>query len=54
MRPIINPVPSRVISLVIRKDYIHEKMMNIIVKAVKTCVPAELHEHAVKAEYIKL
>ncbi len=54
LRPIINPVPIRVISLVIRKDYIHEKMMNIIVKAVKTCVPADLHEHTVKAEYIKL
>lgn len=54
LHPIIDPVPHRVISLVIRKDYIHEKMMNIVVKAVKTCVPAELHEHAVKAEYIKL
>ncbi len=52
--PIIDPVPQRVISLVIRKDYIHEKMMNIVIKAVKSCVPAGLHEHTIKADYIKL
>lgn len=54
LHPIINPEPSRVISLVIRKDYIHEKMMNIIVKAVKTCITSELHEHTIKADYIKI
>jgi LysR family hydrogen peroxide-inducible transcriptional activator len=54
LRPVVDPVPHRVISLVIRKDYIHEKLMNIMVKAVKSCVPGELHEHAVRAEYIKL
>ena len=54
LRPVVDPVPHRVISLVIRKDYIHEKLMNIMVKAVKSCVPGELHEHAVRADYIKL
>lgn len=54
LRPVVDPVSQRVISLVIRKDYIHEKMMNIVIKAVKSCVPNELHEHAVRAEYIKL
>jgi hypothetical protein len=29
-------------------------MMNILIKAVKSCVPAELHEHAVKADYVKI
>ena len=52
--PIVNPVPQRIISLVMRKDYIHEKMMNIVVNAVKSCVPAEHHEPLLKAEYIKL
>jgi LysR family hydrogen peroxide-inducible transcriptional activator len=54
LRPVVDPVSLRVISLVLRKDYIHEKMMNIVIKAVKSCVPDELHEHAVRAEYIKL
>ena len=54
LHPIVEPVPQRVISLVIRKDYIHEQMMNVVVKAVKKCVPAELHEQTIKADYIKL
>ncbi|MBR6878472.1 MAG: LysR family transcriptional regulator [Bacteroidales bacterium] len=54
LRNIIDPEPSRVISLVIRKDYIHEKLMNIIIKAIKTRIPVELHEPAIKADYIKL
>lgn len=54
LRPIVDPVPQRVISLILRKDYIHEKMMNIIIKAVKSCVPADLHEHAVKSDYVKI
>lgn len=54
MYSIVDPVPCRVISLVFRKDYIHEKLMNIVVKAVKTCVPAELYEHAVKTDFVKL
>ena len=54
LHPIVDPVPQRVISLVIRKDYIHEKLMNIIVKAVKSCVSAEFYEPTIKTEYIKL
>lgn len=54
LHSIVDPVPQRVISLLIRKDYIHEKLMNIIVKAVKTCVPAEFYEPTIKTEYIKL
>lgn len=54
LRPIVDPVPQRVISLILRKDYIHERMMNIIIKAVKSCVPADLHEHTVKSDYVKI
>ena len=54
LRPIVGPTISRVISLVIRKDYIHEKMMNIFVKAIKSCISPDLYEHAIKSDYIKL
>lgn len=54
LRPVVDPVPQRIISLVIRKDYIHEKMMNVMIKAVKSCVPPDLYEHTVRADYIKL
>ena len=54
VRPVIAPEISRVLCLAIRKDYIHEKMMNIFVKAVKSCISPELYEQAIKSEYIKL
>ena len=54
LRPVVSPEISRVICLAMRRDYIHEKMMNIFVKAVKSCVSPELYEPAIKGDYIKL
>lgn len=54
LRPIIKPTISRVICLAIRKDYIHEKMMNIFVKAVKSCISPKLYEPSIKGDYLKL
>lgn len=54
LRPVVEPEISRVICLAMRKDYIHEKMMNIFVKAIKSCISPELYEPPVKGEYIKL
>ena len=54
LRPIVNPIVSRVICLAMRRDYIHEKMMNIVVEAVKSCVSPELYEPSIKGAYHKL
>lgn len=54
LRPIVAPEISRVICLAMRKDYIHEKMMNIFIKAIKSCISPELYEQTIKGEYIKL
>ena len=54
LRPVIAPEISRVICLALRKDYIHEKMMNIFVKAVKSCISPELYDPAIKGEHLKL
>ncbi len=54
LRPITGQAISRVICLAMRKDYIHEKMMNIFVKAVKSCISPELYEPAIKTDYLKL
>ena len=54
LRPITGQAISRVICLALRKDYIHEKMMNIVVKAVKSCISPELYEPSIKGEYLKL
>ena len=54
IRPIVNPEPQRTIGLVFRKDYVHERMMNIVVKAIKTLVPSEFLDGVIRADYLRL
>ena len=54
IRPIVNPVPERTIGLAFRKDYVHERMMNIVVKAIKTMVPSEFLDGVIRADYLRL
>ena len=54
LRPIIDPVPCRTISLVIRADYIHEAKLNAVVDAVRRIVPAPLQEGVIKKERLVL
>lgn len=54
LKPIVNPEPRRTICLVFRKDYIHERIMNIVVKSIKSIIPYELWDDMIKAEYLRL
>ena len=54
IRPIVNPVPERTIGLTFRKDYVHERMMNIVVKAIKTIVPSEFLDGMIRTDYLRL
>ena len=54
LKPIVNPEPKRTICLAFRKDYIHERMMNIIVKTIKTIIPAEMWDDTIRTDYLKL
>jgi LysR family hydrogen peroxide-inducible transcriptional activator len=54
LKPIVNPEPKRTICLAFRKDYIHERMMNIIVKTIKTVIPAEMWDDTIRTDYLKL
>ncbi len=54
LRPIVDPVPSRTISLVIRRDYIHEARLNAVVDAVKRIIPGTLLENVVRKERLVL
>ena len=54
LKPIVNPEPKRTICLAFRKDYIHEQIMNIVVKSIKTIIPFELWDETIKKEYLKL
>ena len=54
LKPIVNPEPKRTICLAFRKDYIHERMMNIVVKTIKNIIPYEMWDDMIKTEYLKL
>ena len=54
LKPIVNPEPKRTICLAFRKDYIHERIMNIVVKSIKTIIPYELWDDVIKAEHLRL
>ena len=54
LRPIVDPVPTRTISLAIRRDYIHEARMNAVVDAVKRIIPGTLLENVVRKERLVL
>ena len=54
LRPIVDPVPSRTISLVIRADYIHEAKLNAVVDAIRLIIPGPLLEGIIKKGNLSL
>lgn len=54
LRPIIDPVPTRTISLVIRNDYIHEAKLNAVVDAIKQIIPGPLLDNVIRKGHLTL
>ena len=54
LRPITDPAPRRTIVLAIRRDYIHEAMLNAVIRGVKDIIPGTMLENIIRADYIKL
>lgn len=54
LKPIVDPVPRRTISLVIRADFIHQAKMNAVIEAIKTILPGELLDNAIRRGELKL
>ena len=54
LRQIVDPVPQRTISLVVRTDFIHEAKMNAVVDAIRQIIPGTLLENAVRRGHLKL
>jgi LysR family hydrogen peroxide-inducible transcriptional activator len=54
LRPIIDPVPSRTISLAVRKDFIHEAKLNALVDAVRCIIPGTLLESIIRKGHLTL
>lgn len=49
IRPFVDPVPSRVVSLFVRQDYVREGMLNIIRDAILEIIPSHMvDEHLAK------
>ena len=54
LRPIVDPVPQRTISLVMRTDFIHEAKMNAVVDAIRHIIPGTLLENTVRRGRLRL
>ena len=54
LRPLVEPDVVREISLVIRKDYVREKILNEVVDAVKQAVPERMIDSKLKKFTIKI
>lgn len=54
LRPIVDPVPSRTITLAIRNDYIHQAKLNAVVDAIKTIIPGPLLENVLRKGPLKI
>ena len=54
VRPIINPEPNREISLVVRNDYVKERLLNIIAKNISDTIPENMIDERLKKFSIKL
>ena len=42
VRPLQNPEPARIVAFIIRQDFVRERMLNILLDAVKSIVPREM------------
>jgi len=54
IRKIVDPEPVREISLVIRHDYVRERMLNIIAECVRNIIPEHMVDKRLKKYAIKL
>ena len=54
LRPIVDPVPSRTISLAIRSDYIHEARLNAVADAVRHIIPVDMQDAVLRKGHLVL
>jgi LysR family hydrogen peroxide-inducible transcriptional activator len=49
-----NPVPGREVAFVVRRDFVRQRMLNILAEAVKSIIPDEMINERLKMFAIKL
>lgn len=54
IRQIVNPEPVREVSLVVRKDYVRERLLNIIAECIRDIIPEHMIDSRLKKFAIRL
>lgn len=54
IRPLTAPVPTRTVSLFVRRDYVRESMVNVVADAIKTIIPAHMLDERLTKFRIRL
>ena len=54
VRELVDPTPGREVALVVRKDFVKERMINIIAEAIKSIIPEPMLDSRLKRFAIKL
>lgn len=53
-RELYNPVPGREVAFVVRRDFVRERMLNILAEAIKSIIPEEMIDARLRKFSIKL
>ena len=54
IRELVEPTPGREVALVVRKDFVKERMINIVADAIKSIIPESMLDTRIKKFAIKL
>lgn len=54
VRPLVNPVPERVVSLFVRDDYVHEGLLNVVADGIKGIIPEQMLDERLAKYPIRL
>ena len=54
VRKLYNPVPGREVAFVVRRDFVRQRMLNILADAIKSIIPEEMIDERLKKFAIKL
>lgn len=54
IRPLVDPTPTRSVSLFVRRDYVREALLNVVADAVKASIPADMLDERLKKFRVRL
>ena len=54
VRELVDPTPGREVAFVVRKDFVKERMINILADAIKSIIPETMLDSRLKKFSIKL